>query len=73
MVVLLRVGVAARGVLEAGGVVRDVVGEEAGVGLTHLWVLGAVVVLAGGRGAEGEGEGGHEGRAGGEGDRTGRV
>ena len=50
-----------RGVFEAGGVVGDVVGEEAGVGLADLGVLGVVVFLAGGGGAEGEGEGGHEG------------
>ena len=50
-----------RVVLEAGGVVGDVVGEEAGVGLADLRVLVVVVFLAGGGGAEGEGEGGHEG------------
>ena len=53
-------------VLQAGGVVRDVVGEEAGVGLAYLRVFALVVVLAGARGAEGLGEGGHEGGAGGE-------
>lgn len=40
---------------------RDVVGEEPGVGLADLRVFTVVVVLAGARGAEGEGEGGHEG------------
>ena len=59
LVVLVRVR--GRGVLQAGGVVGDVVGEEAGVGLADLGVLVVVVVLAGGGGAEGEGEGGHEG------------
>ncbi len=60
VVVLLRVA-GDGGVFEAGGVVGDVVGEEAGVGLAHLRVLAVVVVLAGAGGAEGEGEGGHEG------------
>ena len=60
-VVLVRRGRLRRDVLEAGGVVGDVVGEEAGVGLADLGVLVVVVFLAGGRGAEGEGEGGHEG------------
>ena len=75
LVVLPRVRVAPRrrGVLQARGVVRDVVGEEAGVGLADLRVLGAVVLLAGGGGAQGEGEGGHEGRAGGEEDGAGGV
>ena len=41
--------------------------------MPDLGVLLVVVVLAGGRGAEGEGEGGHEGRAGGEEDGTGCV
>ena len=48
-------------VLQAGGVVRDVVGEEAGVSLAHLGVFVVVVLLAGGGGAEGDGERGHEG------------
>lgn len=61
-VVLLLVRVArGRGVLQAGGVVGDVVGEEAGVGLAHLGVFVVVVVLAGGGGAEGKSKGGHEG------------
>ena len=74
-VVLLRVGRLARdrGVLQAGGVVGDVVGEEARVGLAHLRVLAVVVVLAGAGGAEGLREGGHEGGAGGEGGGTGGV
>ena len=59
LVVLVRVR--RRGVLQAGGVVGDVVGEEAGVGLADLGVLVVVVFLAGGGGAEGDGEGGHEG------------
>ena len=59
-VVLVRQGWR-RVVLQARGVVRDVVGEEAGVGLPDLGVLVVVVLLAGDRGAEGEGEGGHEG------------
>ena len=63
VVVLVRVRIVAwrRAVLQARGVVRDVVGEEAGVGLADLRVFAVVVVLAGARGAEGEGEGGHEG------------
>ena len=61
------------GALEAGGVVGDVVGEEARVGLPDLRVLVVVVFLAGGGGAEREGEGGHEGGAGGEEDGAGRV
>lgn len=74
-VVLLRVGRLARdrGVLQARGVVGDVVGEEARVGLAHLRVLAVVVVLAGAGGAEGLREGGHEGGAGGEGGGTGGV
>ena len=59
-VVLVRLG-RRRRVLQARGVVGDVVGEEAGVGLPDLGVLVVVVLLAGDRGAEGEGEGGHEG------------
>lgn len=63
VVVLVRVRIVAwrRAVLQARGVVRDVVGEEAGVGLADLRVFAVVVVLAGARGAEGDGEGGHEG------------
>ena len=71
LVVLVRVR--RRGVLQARGVVGDVVGKEAGVGLADLGVLVVVVFLAGGGGAEGEGEGGHEGRAGGEEDGAGCV
>lgn len=75
LVVLVRGGggVRCRGALEAGGVVGDVVGEEAGVGLADLRVLLVVVFLAGGGGAEGEGEGGHEDGAAGEEDGAGRV
>ena len=59
-------GVGVSRVFEAGGVVEDVVGDEAGVGLADDWVLALVVLGAGGGGAELEGVGGHYGGAFGE-------
>ena len=44
---------------------EDVVRQEAGVGLSDERVFALIVLRAGGGGAEGLGEGGHEGGAGG--------
>lgn len=65
--IIVRVVIGRRGCgVETGGVVEDVVGDEAVVGLAHEGVLAFVVLGACGGAAEGEGEGGNESGAGGE-------